>query len=457
MTRKTKRKFKFKIIFCILFIILFTGYVFMNSEIKENETVNSSRNYIVYNMGALSSDLLMFENDNNRQKDILPMLFEGLVSVDSNNNIVPAIAEKYNYDKNNIKYTFSIREDALWSDGSSIFSSDFKAFLDTALCKSCLKLKTSDFTINCPDDHTLEIKLRCENPDFLYTLCKPEYCIRKLDDKLKNYTNDYKSIVYSGPFFIHNINKDGTITLLKNTNYYDKSNVKSEMLVIESKDSEMALADFEAGKSDIISNPPFCEVQRLLDDKVGTEYNNDTCTFLLFNLDKVKEVDSDAFLNTINKAIDRDNMLNKINGSFLKKASDDLEASKVLSASDIAKLKGKKLKFIYEDDVRNEQCVKFINKAMLSSEGVYCDENAYNENQFKDVLSKKDYDIALCSVSASNTASYLKDKKEVKLYYTPLVVCAGSNINGIFVTKDGNIRFEKACFIKEYHGNSKSS
>ena len=46
-------------------------------------------------MGELPSDLLMVDNDNIREKDLLLVLFEGLVREDKDGKIVPAMAEKF--------------------------------------------------------------------------------------------------------------------------------------------------------------------------------------------------------------------------------------------------------------------------------------------------------------------------------------------------------------------------
>ncbi len=54
---------------------------------------------------------------------IIKNIFEGLLRVDSNGDIVCGVAENYN--KSGLTYTFTLREDAKWSDGENITANDF--------------------------------------------------------------------------------------------------------------------------------------------------------------------------------------------------------------------------------------------------------------------------------------------------------------------------------------------
>lgn len=51
-------------------------------------------------------------------------LYEGLVSYDLHGNIIPAIAQSWQT-KDNKVWLFSLRNDAKWSDGSSVTATDF--------------------------------------------------------------------------------------------------------------------------------------------------------------------------------------------------------------------------------------------------------------------------------------------------------------------------------------------
>ena len=51
--------------------------------------------------------------------------FEGLVSEDPQQNIVPGVAEKWDISPDGLVYTFHLRADAKWSNGEALTAEDF--------------------------------------------------------------------------------------------------------------------------------------------------------------------------------------------------------------------------------------------------------------------------------------------------------------------------------------------
>jgi peptide/nickel transport system substrate-binding protein len=104
-----------------------------NSGCVERKSVNDTKAYkvqnnIVYNLGKFPDDLFMLSNTNVKDKDLLLSLFEGLVKVDETGKIVPGLAENWTLGQDNITYTFNIKHNAKWSDGSEITANDFLNF-----------------------------------------------------------------------------------------------------------------------------------------------------------------------------------------------------------------------------------------------------------------------------------------------------------------------------------------
>ena len=66
---------------------------------------------------------------------IIGNTFEGLVRLDAEGEVVPALAESWDISEDGLTYTFHLR-DALWSDGEPVKASDFvyawKRVLDPA-------------------------------------------------------------------------------------------------------------------------------------------------------------------------------------------------------------------------------------------------------------------------------------------------------------------------------------
>ena len=116
--------------------ILILSSVFLNGcvekSVQGNKNVNI-KDYIVYNVGELPKDLSMLTDYNIRQQDFLVNLFEGLVKTDEKGNIIPGLSDSWTLSKDETCYTFNIREDAKWSDGSDITAEDFVTFFSQIL------------------------------------------------------------------------------------------------------------------------------------------------------------------------------------------------------------------------------------------------------------------------------------------------------------------------------------
>ena len=52
------------------------------------------------------------------------LLFNGLTAHDGNDQIVPALAERWDYDEANCTYTFYLREGVKWHDGEPFTAQD---------------------------------------------------------------------------------------------------------------------------------------------------------------------------------------------------------------------------------------------------------------------------------------------------------------------------------------------
>src|SRR5690606_29217830 len=56
---------------------------------------------------------------------VLLDLYEGLVRLDPGGNVVPGVAESWTVSDDGRRYTFVLRDDVRWSDGSALTADDF--------------------------------------------------------------------------------------------------------------------------------------------------------------------------------------------------------------------------------------------------------------------------------------------------------------------------------------------
>ncbi|MEY7999742.1 peptide ABC transporter substrate-binding protein [Clostridium sp. Mt-5] len=423
------------LIISIISITLIGGS--LQKKVQETES-NDYKNSLVYNLGELPKDLVMLDSDNVRQKDILANTFEGLVGSDENGRIIPALAESWNVDESGTSYTFKIRKNAKWSNGSDITAYDFVNFFSDILNVdmnniyaqqlNCIfgaekyrqgKCEFKDVAINAMDSKTLCMRLNYPCNYLLNILAQPIYSLRNIDYKLVNWKKDYKSILYSGNFTIDNISSDGDITLKKNSNYWNKSQIKSSKIILTClKTSESALAAFEDYRINVFTNPPLGEIKNIKNKVNYITVPKLEGTGIAFNMKKENIVSSVEFRNFVSMVIDRKNIVENIlrgtaasatsyvpnyvsdglNGNFINKVYFQNTAQTESAADMIKGLNYSKgegpLNLIYVDTVENKKVCQDIAQRIKKAAGITVDCQGYELSQFNEQLKKGSYDMA---------------------------------------------------------------
>lgn len=249
--------------FIIGIILLLNGCVIKKDSRSYGGTA------IVYGVESFPKDLILMENIKNEYNYLLTNLFEGLVKKDDEGNIIPGLAYKWDVSEDKTKYTFKIRNDAKWNDGTKITSRDFVYFFGEILkqnvknefnyhfdyVKGMEEYKKGDLSfyetgIKEIDKNTLEINLKYPCTYLLDILSSPLYGLRKVNYTLLSWKEDFNYILYSGAYKINSCN-DNVLELEKNKNYWDGENTKDYKIIIQNEGSEEGvLAAFETSRID---------------------------------------------------------------------------------------------------------------------------------------------------------------------------------------------------------------
>ena len=82
---------------------------------------------IVYNRGSAAEpeSLDPHKTSTVYEAHVLRDLFQGLVMQDKDANIIPGAAESWTVSDDGTVYTFKLRKDGVWSDGSPVTADDF--------------------------------------------------------------------------------------------------------------------------------------------------------------------------------------------------------------------------------------------------------------------------------------------------------------------------------------------
>ncbi len=216
--------------------------------------------------------------DNDFSFNMINQVFEGLYRLDKEGNPELALAaEEPEVSEDGKVYTFSIREDAKWSDGTPVTAGDFEYAWkkavnpDTAaaygpqfeeIVANASEIlvgdkPVDDLGVEALDEKNLKVTLENPIPFFKELLTTAIFFPQPEDfveEQGEAYARDSEHILFNGPFVIEDWSgTDTSWTFEKNDQYWDKQAVnvdKIEMNVV--KDTSTAVNLYKKGQLDRI-------------------------------------------------------------------------------------------------------------------------------------------------------------------------------------------------------------
>jgi peptide/nickel transport system substrate-binding protein len=199
------------------------------------------------------------------------LLYDTLIMIDGNGNIIPGLAEKWDISEDYKTFTFHLRKGVTFHDGAPFTANDVKFSYDRVLrvkrtsFGNYLKIASLD-SCTVVDDHTLKIELTVPSPNFLIDATAPSYAVVNSEYVKKHMTDqDPEALKWmtengngTGPYALVKNLPGQKIQYKRNDNYWGgpgslKSVPKTEKLVfIEVKDSSTARLMLEKGDVDIV-------------------------------------------------------------------------------------------------------------------------------------------------------------------------------------------------------------
>lgn len=176
-----------------------------------------------------------------------PLIQSTLITTDVNMNFVNDLATDYSVSEDGLQWTFTIRDDALFTDGNQLTAEDvaftINGILASEASETDLSMVESAVAI---DDSEVIISLNKPYNALLYTLAVigivPEHA----------YGNDYGSNpIGSGRYMLEQWDRGQQVILKANPDYYGEA-PKMERVVIAFMDEDAALASAQAGQADLV-------------------------------------------------------------------------------------------------------------------------------------------------------------------------------------------------------------
>jgi peptide/nickel transport system substrate-binding protein len=282
-------------------------------------------------------------------------LFNGLVQLDDNLNILPCIAKSWNISEDGLSYQFNLRNDVyfhkhkLFGKDSTrvVIAADFEYSLNRlrdekiAAPGSWVLNKVEDF--KAINDSIFEIKLKQPFPAFIGLLTM-KYCSVVPKEIVEFFGSDFRSNpIGTGPFYFKRWEENIKLVFRKNSNYFEKDNQGKQLPYLEAvavtflPDKQSEFLQFAQGNIDYLSGLDASYKDELLtaNGKLRRSYSEAVnmirgpylnTEYLGFYLgSETPEIQSELIRKAINYGFDRKKMIiylrngigNPANGGFI--------------------------------------------------------------------------------------------------------------------------------------------
>lgn len=431
----------FKYIFIVSVIVI---TIFAIIKIKKDEEENQNNQLQISNkqqdvtreikLGISQLDTMnpILSNNKNVQ-DISKLIFEPLVNLSSDYKAEPCLAKEWAKQGNS--YLIKLRENVKWTSGQRFTAEDVQFTIDKL--KSMQSIYSSNVQhvigVDIVDDYTIRINLDSQIPFFEYNLTFPILSSEYYETQDFVNTEKNKSPVGTGKYKISNV-ESSYIILEKNKSWWNKDiNIDLEKIIINLYSSAGELYNsFKIGNIDMIATS-----NNNLQEYIGTigysskEMKGRDHTFIALNT-------QNYFLSklevrkAISYSIDKENIVSGIfnnkcftssfpldYGNWLCQEQDvssgyNLEQAKQLLVDNGWSYKSKywqktenyktqklSLNFLVKASNNNNVAVAENIKQQLESQGIRINIIKASDDQYKNNIETKNYDMAICNITVS--------------------------------------------------------
>ena len=267
-------------------------------------------------------------------------LFEGLVTEDASGTLIPGAADSWKQDETGKVWTFNLRKDGRWSDGSPVVADDFVYALRRAVnpatasqyafilwpiqhAKAISSGEMKDITklgVKAVDSHTLKITLQNPTP-FLHGLLAHHMAYPLNKKAMKKHGKKWTrpgNLVSNGAYRLTQWTPQSHLKLEKNSHFRNADKVQiKEVFYYPTEDQSSALKRFRAHELDITDDVPSSQIDWVKKNLPNAFHSSPYIGtyYLALNLEKPPFKGKPALRRALSLAIDRDILTNKVTKS----------------------------------------------------------------------------------------------------------------------------------------------
>ncbi|EKE43565.1 hypothetical protein OCGS_2297 [Oceaniovalibus guishaninsula JLT2003] len=382
-------------------------------------------------------------NEETAGSHVLRQIMEGLMTQDAQGNLRPGVATGYEASEGNTVYTFTLRDDARWSNGDPVTAQDFvyawrrAADPETASPYAWYveltgmknagaivagEMDPSELGVEAVDDHTLKVTLDRPLPYFpamtTYATLFPVH-----QETVEQYGSDWtapENYVGNGAYKLAELSLNEYFKLVKNPEYWDADNVvieEVEGLIIN--DSSQALTRYEAGEFDLLEPLPAGSYPRLKEQRPDEAISVPRLCSYYYQINQregaKEELKDPRVRKALSLAVDRDvivdqilqggqlpayNFVHEATAGFempeldyaqMTQAERDAKAKELLEEAGVEDLD---LKLIYNTDESHKQIATVLSQMWKQKLGITTTLENMEWSTYLDVRKAGNFDVA---------------------------------------------------------------
>jgi len=247
------------------------------------------------------------------------MIFNGLLRVSSNMEMVPDLAESFEASEDGKRYTFTLRKDVRWHDGTPFTSADVAFTMDALLDPATNTVRRSQYVIDgvpiryeTPDPYTVIFELPKPFAPFLIALSMPILPKHILNGVDINTAPFNRRPIGTGPFVFETWQAGQFLMVRRNPTYYRPPAKLDQILFKVIPDTNTAIIALEKDEIDAldITAKDLDRVKKMSDVDI---YTYDQLQYIYMGLNQKNPLFKDIRVRqAIVQAIDREALVRHI-------------------------------------------------------------------------------------------------------------------------------------------------
>lgn len=249
-------------------------------------------------------------------KTVMDQIFDGLLDVDEDGNLVPDLAESYEISEDGLTYTFKLKEGVKFHDGSDFSADDVYYTYDKLSGLSSGEPMSSKFSVikemEVISPTEIKMTLDAVNNSFIYLQNQP---ILK-----KDYEDNQTKPLGTGPYKFVSYTPGEGMVMERFDDYHRKDHVAKikQVNVVRIADNQALVMALNNGEVDLASKLTADELEQVSESTDSYSHPQNLVQLLGLN-NKVKPFDDIRVRQAIAHAIDKDELIEAVAGGKASK------------------------------------------------------------------------------------------------------------------------------------------